>query len=386
MNKEQEFKKTVAEFFAGIGLMRAGLEQTGWEIIFANDIDPMKQRLYLNHYDQSFGHFLLNDIHKTSPNTIPSVTLATASFPCTDLSVAGKREGLQGKESSSFWGFIDILNGMEWRKPPLILLENVTGFITSHSGKDLKDALIALNKLGYFVDIFIIDAVHFVPQSRARFFIVGKLSPTNNINNRFAKESLIRPIKLREFINNNRDINWDINNNLPQLPKLKIHFGDIIDSIPKNSKEWWSNERVDYLLNQTFDRHLDKIKKLKENNFYTYLTAFRRVRSGKSMAEIRFDGIAGCLRTPKGGSARQIVLEVGKGEVNVRLLTPKESAKLMGANDFKLSGTATESLFGFGDAVCVPVISWIAQNYLDKEFQTLSNHLKFNIKEYAQPA
>jgi DNA (cytosine-5)-methyltransferase 1 len=104
------------------------------------------------------------------------------------------------------------------------------------------------------------------------------------------------------------------------------------------------------------------------------------------MAEIRFDGIAGCLRTPKGGSARQIVLEVGKGEVNVRLLTPKESAKLMGANDFKLSGTATESLFGFGDAVCVPVISWIAQNYLDKEFQTLSNHLKFNIKEYAQPA
>jgi DNA (cytosine-5)-methyltransferase 1 len=91
------------------------------------------------------------------------------------------------------------------------------------------------------------------------------------------------------------------------------------------------------------------------------------------MAEIRFDGIAGCLRTPKGGSARQILLQVGKGEINVRLLTPKECARLMGADDFKLSGTANQALFGFGDAVCVPVISWIANNYLNPELETIKN-------------
>lgn len=130
-------------------------------------------------------------------------------------------------------------------------------------------------------------------------------------------------------------------------------------------------ERVDYLLNQTFERHLSKILELKEQKYFSYLTAFRRVRNGKSMAEIRFDGIAGCLRTPKGGSARQILLEVGKGEINIRLLTPRECAKLMGADDFTLSGTANEALFGFGDAVCVPVVSWIADNYLNPEIEKL---------------
>jgi DNA (cytosine-5)-methyltransferase 1 len=62
---------------------------------------------------------------------------------------------------------------------------------------------------------------------------------------------------------------------------------------------------------------------------------------------------------------------VGKGEINIRLLTPKECAKLMGAGDFTLSGTANEALFGFGDAVCVPVISWIAENYLNPEIDKL---------------
>lgn len=83
------------------------------------------------------------------------------------------------------------------------------------------------------------------------------------------------------------------------------------------------------------------------------------------MAEIRSDGIAGCLRTPKGGSARQILLKVGMGTVKIRFISPSECAKLMGADEFKISGTTTEALFGFGDAVCVPVINWIANNYLN---------------------
>ena len=104
------------------------------------------------------------------------------------------------------------------------------------------------------------------------------------------------------------------------------------------------------------------------------------------MAEIRFDGIAGCLRTPKGGSARQILLQVGKGEVNVRLLTPRECARLMGAEDFNLSGTANEALFGFGDAVCVPVVTWIAENYLNPELSKILNEEASHIEQYAATA
>ncbi len=167
---------------------------------------------------------------------------------------------------------------------------------------------------------------------------------------------------------------------------MQLQAIDVVENIAKRSNIWWSRERVNYLLNQTFDRHLKKINELKNLDTYSYLTAFRRVRNGKSMAEVRFDGIAGCLRTPKGGSARQILLKVGKGEVNVRLLTPRECARLMGIDDFKLSGTLNEALFGFGDAVCVPVISWIAENYLDPEFENSQNREKLEIKKYAKPA
>lgn len=174
--------KTVAEFFAGIGLMRAGLEQAGWNVLLANDIDPVKQRLYQNHFKGNGKHFLLEDIHKLSAAQIPPTTLATASFPCTDLSLAGRRAGLQGEHSSAFWGFVNILQSMGDKKPPLILLENVTGFLTSNNGKDFKDALLGLNNLGYAVDAFIIDASHFVPQSRVRLFIVGKQSNSPALN------------------------------------------------------------------------------------------------------------------------------------------------------------------------------------------------------------
>jgi len=360
--------KSVAEFFAGIGLMRAGLEKAGWKITFANDIDRTKRDIYLNHFTGSPDHFILEDIHNLKPKQIPTVHLATASFPCTDLSLAGRRAGLQGKHSSAFWGFVDILQGMGSRKPPLILLENVAGFLTSNNGQDFHDALTALNKQGYAVDAFILDAVHFVPQSRVRLFIVGKLTGERNLKiKHFLPETELRSEKLIQFIYKHPEIHWDINSHLPALPEMKNNLPSVIERVAKSSSVWFSKDRVEYLLNQTFDRHLSKILELKEGKSYTYLTAFRRVRNGRSMAEIRFDGIAGCLRTPKGGSARQILLEVGKGEINIRLLTPRECARLMGAGDFKLSGTINEALFGFGDAVCVPVVTWIAEHYLDLE-------------------
>jgi DNA (cytosine-5)-methyltransferase 1 len=98
---------------------------------------------------------------------------------------------------------------------------------------------------------------------------------------------------------------------------------------------------------------------------WTYGTVFRRMRHGKSTAELRTDGIAGCLRTPKGGSGRQILFKAGHGKYYVRLITPREAARLMGADDYKVTVTLNQALFGFGDAVCVPVIEWIVTYYLN---------------------
>ena len=123
--------RTVAEFFAGIGLMRYAFERQGWRVAFANDIDRKKQQMYSAHFGDAFE---LADVHDLDPAKVPAVTLATASFPCTDLSLAGGRKGLAGKHSSAFWGFLRLLEGMGSRKPPLVLVENVPGSLALTAG------------------------------------------------------------------------------------------------------------------------------------------------------------------------------------------------------------------------------------------------------------
>lgn len=161
-----------AEFFAGIGLVRLALERRGWQVAFANDIDPEKFEIYKSNFGQD--HFVLGDIHALCPGQIPSCDLFTASFPCNDLSIAGAWVGLNGRQSSAFWGFIDILKALGDRRPPLVLLENVVGFLQSHGGRDFESALLALNGLGYAVDAFILNVSHWTPQSRARLFVAAK--------------------------------------------------------------------------------------------------------------------------------------------------------------------------------------------------------------------
>ena len=346
--------------------MRMGLERGGWSVAFANDIEEDKWKMYRDHFGDA-GEFVLGDIHKLNAAAVPTVALATASFPCNDLSLAGARMGLEGSQSSAFWGFVEILNKMEpRRRPPLVLLENVTGFLTSNEGEDFKDALLALTRLGYAVDSFIIDAAHFVPQSRQRLFVVGQKTKVVTHLNDSPKfyESDARPPALADFILWHPEINWRIRQ-LPPLPVSHRRLDDILENLSPNSEMWWSRERCDYLLAQMSPKHRAIADRMILGANVTYGTVFRRVRKNKSMAELRTDGIAGCLRTPRGGSGRQILFAAGKGRFAVRLLTPRECARLMGADDFVLNAPLNQALFGFGDAVCVPVIEWIANNYLN---------------------
>lgn len=359
--------KTFAEFFAGIGLMRMGLEQKGWNISFSNDIDPLKYEMYKAQYNDADEHFFLGDVHNIQSDSMPTVTLATASFPCNDLSLAGSRSGLCGRQSSAFWGFIKVIEEMGRRRPPIILLENVVGFLSSHKGKDFKDALLALNSLGYDVDAIILDAARFVPQSRQRLFVIGILENSEiwevKETLRFY-ESDVRPKALADFIFDHPEIRWKIRD-LPTPPRKFVKLIDILEDIPEFSSEWWSPKRTEYLLNQMSARHREVAEKMISGPEYSYGTVFRRVRYGRSMAELRTDGFAGCLRTPRGGSGRQILFAAGKGKYFARLITPRECARLMGADKFNITVPLNQALFGFGDAVCVPVIEWIAEYYLN---------------------
>lgn len=377
--------KTVAEFFAGIGLMRMGLELAGWRVVWANDIDADKMRMYRGHYSDDAAHFHLGDVHALSPRDIPHVVLATASFPCNDLSLAGARRGLAGQHSGAFWGFIDILKGMGKRRPPLVMLENVAGFLTSHGGRDFRDACLALNELGYVVDALMINAALFVPQSRLRMFLIGKLDEsqlTSVEETPSFYESQCRPRALADFILYHPEIKWALQD-LPPIPGRQNDLADILEDIPANSRHWWSKDRADYLLSQMSEKHRVIAENMIAGKTTRYGTVFRRMRQGRCMAELRTDATAGCLRTPRGGSGRQILFVAGKGSFSVRLLTPQECARLMGADNYKIVVPQNQALFGFGDAVCVPVIRWIAENCLTPAWEQM-HAKKDKAEQYAK--
>jgi DNA (cytosine-5)-methyltransferase 1 len=365
---------TFAEFFAGIGLVRLGLEAAGWTGVFANDNDPVKHRLYRNQFGDH-SHLDQRSITKLSADDIPEVALATASFPCTDVSLAGGKRGINGSQSRLFWTFANLIEDMGHRRPKLLLIENVVGLIHSKDGNDLKSCLKRVNALGYFIDAFILDAKNFAPHSRPRMFIVAT---DKNLSQQIPPAlwsddpGPLRGRPLGEFLREHDDLEWRFRS-LPTPPPRSTSLRDVVEDLPENDRRWWSEERLNRLLGQMSERHRNIADEITCGHIRRYGTIFRRMRNNKSMAELRTDGLAGCLRTPKGGSARQILFQGCRGRCRARLLTPKECARLMGADNYHISESvsANDLYFGFGDAVCVPAVKWIADNYLNPLFAEL---------------
>jgi DNA (cytosine-5)-methyltransferase 1 len=360
-NDKDSTPVTVAEFFAGIGLARLGLEQAGATVVWANDFDPDKQAMYKAHFSEDSTPFVANDIASVSGDSIPNVDVAWASFPCIDLSLAGWRRGLKGQHSSTFWEFTRILDEMKDRRPTVVVLENVVGFATSHKGEDLAQAIAELNRLGYSADILSLDARRFVPQSRPRLFLICALeSPKNDVeqNHELRPEWLQVPFQdsaLRTHMAR-----------LPDPPPLLTEgLTSVIEPMCDDDPRWWDADRTNAFLASLSPLQMERLGNLRKCPDWAYRTAYRRTRNGKPMWEIRPDDISGCLRTARGGSSKQAVVLAGNGVVRVRWMTPREYARLMGAHDYRLDGIRTNrALFGFGDAVCVPAVAWLAREYV----------------------
>lgn len=348
-----------AEFFAGIGLVRAALEENEVDVVFANDIEPTKHHLYQANFGDS--DFVLGDVRAIVGSDIPTVDLATASFPCTDLSLAGARAGLDGKGSSMFWEFARILEEMPER-PPVVLLENVPGFATSRKGRDLRAAIERLNELGYQCDLMVLDARHFVPQSRLRLFIVG--SQDRLSENDPPEPSTLRPRWLVEFASNNSDLDIAFQP-IPEPPADSANLSALVERLPNEDSRWWGEIRTSRFVESLSTIQAQRLANMREARSLDWATAYRRTRGGIAVWEIRADGISGCLRTARGGSSRQALVQAGHGEVRVRWMTPREYARLQGAGDFAIEGVSdNQALFGFGDAVCVPAVSWLLEAHI----------------------
>ena len=317
-----------AEFFAGMGLVRAGLEPCGFETVFANDVDQTKAALYR----ENWGCLELNvgDIRDLRGSDIPSVDLATSSFPCIDLSIAGDRAGLAGKHSALVFEFLRLIDEMGNRGPRAVMLENVPGFLTANGGRDFQLVKTGLEELGYTAQSISVDAAAFLPQSRLRVFLLGH------------KRGAV-PV--------------------PEVPSVRDDLR-LFDVVNRNC-EWWDGERRGRFLDSLSAIQTERLENFRTRKRVSYLGAYRRTRSGRAVWEIRSDEIAGALRTTGGGSSRQAVVRAGRGKVDVRWMEVEEYARLQGAETLRFqSVTERQAMFALGDAVCVPVITWVGENWL----------------------
>lgn len=347
-------KKTAIEFFSGIGLARAGMNKAGVETIWANDNDTMKCTLYETQWGNT--DLVCKDVFDIDPDTVPTADIAWASSPCTDLSLAGKREGLiGGRESSAFFGFIQVVKGLGDRKPKALVLENVCGLASSHNGADFRAVIEAFNEMGYSVDAFELNALRWLPQSRPRLFVVGLLAPLDG----GTLDSSLRPDRV-SWIHSDDSLTTHVTP-LPSFPDLMTcGLTKIIDELTDDDPRWWDADRTGKFIDSLSTVQHLRFDRLVNGKDVIARTAYRRTRDGKPVWELRDDDIAGCLRTARGGSSKQAVALLGNGSARVRWMTGREYAKLQGADDLNLDSFRDSQIqYALGDAVAVPVVTWL---------------------------
>lgn len=365
---------TFYEFFAGGGMARAGLGSK-WACLFANDIDPKKGASYARNWGNE--HLRIEDVGALTTADLPGCAdLAWASFPCQDLSLAGDYVGLRGKRSGTFWPFWNLMKELaeEDRAPSVIVLENVCGALTSHNGKDFAKIGAALSNGGYRFGALIMDAIRFVPQSRPRLFIIGVhrgwvIPPELSITR---PDPLWHPPKLigaYEKLSQRAKEAW-VWWKLPTPPERKSNFSDIIESDPQGVS-WHTAVETRHLLNMMSPLNRKKVENAKHMKHRVVGCIYKRTRQDENgkraqRAEIRFDDVAGCLRTPVGGSSRQSIMIVEGDKVRSRLLSPREAVRLMGLpENYELPEKYNDAYHLAGDGVVVPVVRFLAAHLLE---------------------
>lgn len=355
-----------AEYFAGIGLFRMGLEAAGWHVVYANDWSAERAQMYRGFFGEEYK---VEDIFAVAPENVPEATLATCSFPCIDLSLAGNLKGINAKHSGAFWGFHELLKKQGSHAPPIVLLENVSGWLYSNDGADFYATAKSLNELGYVCDVFMLNARSFVPQSRPRLFMIGVKENSDACDFQYlaSRSKRLMPDRLKNLMQASSNIRW-VCLDIPEPPPYRNEgFSDeIVENLPSDSPRWWDKEKVDKHIEMMSAPHLSLVRELARQEKERFRTFFRRRRTAGQRAEVRSDDIAGCLRTAVGGSGKQFLVAAGNGIIRMRTLTAREYARLQGVPDSFpiMANSERQSLSAFGDAVCVPVVTWIAKEVL----------------------
>lgn len=351
------------EFFAGAGLARLGLGPR-WTCAFANEISEKKARVYRLNFGPS-AELLVRDVRGLRVSDVPGdAMLAWASFPCQDLSLAGNGAGLAGERSGTFWAFWRLVAEL---RTPLVAVENVPGLVQTHAGRDFRCLLEAMAAAGYRVGGLIVDAAHFVPQSRPRLFVVA-VREDMPIPQQLMSDGPVDPwhngLRRAADALGSEWIWW----NLPTPGPRRNCLADLI----LDGEKWHTAEETRRIVGMMSRANLDKLEAARAAGKPVAGTVYKRIRMGRDgnrvqRAEVRFDQMSGCLRTPSGGSSREILMVVEGRMVRTRLLAPREAARLMGVPDtFVLPAKYNEAYHAMGDGLAVPVVEWLETGLLGR--------------------
>jgi DNA (cytosine-5)-methyltransferase 1 len=301
---------TAVSLFAGVGGFDLALERNGVKVVASVEIDKKCQDVLAKHFPQSkiFGDIQGVTGEQLIQSGFNSSGIIAGGFPCQDLSVAGKRAGLQGSRSGLFWEICRILDET---KAQSFILENVGGLLSSNDGRDMRTVINALNELGYGIAWRSLNSQHFgVAQRRKRIFIVG----FRNDSGERAAEVLALKESRRRFIGTG---------------------GKEESKTPVGTPKRTSDDLIHTFSKARRAQNVEDYETWIERDFTNTLNAF------DNATEVR---------------ATELVVSQGR----VRRLMPIEMERLQGFPDDWTEGQADSNRFKqMGNAVAVPVAEWI---------------------------
>ena len=308
-----------ASFFAGVGGIDLGFEQTGnFEVIYANEFDPYPVKTYELNFNL---HVSCKDIHEVKAEEIPDFDVMLAGFPCQAFSIAGTQAGFNDAKGRGtlFFELVRILNV---KQPKIVFLENVKNLVSHDEGKTFKVILSELENLGYHVKYKVLNAKDYgnTPQNRERIYIVG--FKDKNLCNAFV---------------------------FPEPITLTKKLSDIIDYKNKlDDKYYYTEGKYKGNIYQELVKAMDD-----ENSVYQW----RRKYVRKNMS-----GVVPTLTANQGEGGHNVCLI--KTKYGIRKMTPHECFNAQGfPSDFKLPTDIAQSRLykQAGNSVCVSVINRIAK-------------------------
>jgi DNA (cytosine-5)-methyltransferase 1 len=321
INNPKEPKKSFKfiDLFAGIGGFRMALDSVGGNCVYTSEWDKYAQTTY----KANFGGQIDGDITKVDEKDIPEHDILCGGFPCQAFSISGKQKGFADTRGTLFF---DIVRIVELHKPKILFLENVRNFAKHDNGKTLKIVVETLEGLGYNITFEVLNASFYgAPTSRERIYIVGIRKDLN-------KSSFVFPTPTHQPITLNDILEKQVDS------KYFVKRTDI--EIEEENDE--SNAIIPF----------PKLKPIR-------IGTIGKGGQGERIYSSR--GHAITLSAYGGGAASKTGAYLIDG--NIRKLTPRECARVMGFPDsYKIPVTDSQAYKQFGNSVAVPVITAIAEN------------------------